>query len=263
MADIDVQTPEWREALRLVRGAARAASGSPAREAALAQARLFLSRAEAPRLRGLARLLAPGAGERALAAALAPLERVDARTRVTDADLGIAGEDAPDAAPDRFPLVAAADDIRSALNAGGLFRTADFFGLEALWLCGYTAGPDHPQVARSALGAERTVPWRAFPDVRDAVAAARAGGRRVVALETSARAVPLREARFAFPALLLLGSERFGLDPDVVASADECVAIPGHGAKNSLNVVSAFAVAAAAMRAAWDARPAAGAEGRR
>ena len=91
----------------------------------------------------------------------------------------------------------------------------------------------------------------------------RAGGRRVVALETSARAVPLREARFGFPALLLLGSERFGLDPDVVASADECVAIPGHGAKNSLNVVSAFAVAAAAMRAAWDARPAAGVEGRR
>ena len=254
MATIDVQTPEWREALRLVRAADRAAPGTPAREAALASARAFLAGSEAPRLRGLARLLAPGADARALAAALAPLERVDSRTRVTDADLGIADSDAPDVVPDRFPLVAVADDFRSALNVGGLFRTADFFGAEALWLCGYTATPDHPHVARAALGAERTVPWRAFPDARDAIAGARAQGRRVYALETACGAVPLAEARFEFPAALLLGSERFGLDPEVVAAADACIAIPGHGAKNSLNVVSAFAVAAAAARAAWEAR---------
>lgn len=254
MATIDVQTPEWREALRLVRAADRAPAGTPAREAALAAARAFLAGAAPERLRGLARLLAPGADARALAAALVPLERVDAHTRVTDADLELTDSDAPDAAPDRFPLVAAADNLRAALNTGGLFRTADFFGVEALWLCGYTAAPDHPHVARAALGAERTVPWRAFPDVRDAVAAARAEGRRVYALETSARAVPLAEVRFEFPAALLLGSERFGLDPDVVASADACVAIPGHGAKNSLNVVATFAVAAAAARAAWEAR---------
>ena len=258
MATLDPQTPEWREALRLVRAAARARAAGPAREAALAAARAFLAAADAPRLRSLARLLAPGADDRALVAALVPLERVDARTRVTDADLGLTDADAPDAAPDRFPLVAIADNLRAALNVGGLFRTADFFGAEALWLCGYTAAPDHPHVVRAALGAERTVPWRAFPDVRAAVAAARAEGRRVYALETSRRAVPLAAARFEFPAALLLGSERFGLDPDVVAAADACIAIPGHGAKNSLNVVSAFAVAAAAMRDAFDsaqARP--------
>lgn len=254
MASLDIQTPEWRTALRLVRAADRAAAGTPAREAALAAARSFLAGAASARLRGFARLLAPGADARSLAAALVPLERVDARTRVSDADLGIAGSDAPDAVPDRFPLVAVADNLRAALNTGGLFRTADFFGAEAVWLCGYTATPDHPHVARAALGAEKTVPWRAFPDVRDAVSEARARGWRVVALETSSRAVPLAEVRFGFPAALLLGSERFGLDPDVVASADLCVAIPGHGAKNSLNVVSAFAVAAAAARAAWDAR---------
>ena len=234
-----------------MRAAAEAAPG-PAREAALAAARAFLAAAEAERLRSLARLLPPGADDRAVLCALVPLERVDARTRVTDADLGIADADAPAAPPDLFPLVAVADNLRSALNAGGLFRTADFFGVEALWLCGYTAGPDHPQVARSALGAEAGVPWRRFGDVREAVAAARAEGRRVYALETSSRAVPLAEASFEWPAALLLGSERFGLDPDVVASADACVAIPGHGAKNSLNVVSAFAVAAHAMRAAAD-----------
>lgn len=251
MATIDPSTPEWRGALRLVRAAAEAAPG-PAREAALAAARAFLAAAEAPRLRSFARLLPAGAGDRAILCALVPLERVDARTRVTDADLGISDADAPAAPPDRFPLVAVADNLRAALNAGALFRAADFFGAEALWLCGYTAGPDHPQVARSALGAERAVPWRRFGDVREAVAAARAEGRRVYALETSSRAVPLERAAFEWPAALLLGSERFGLDPDVVAAADACVAIPGHGTKNSLNVAAAFAVAAHAMRAAWE-----------
>lgn len=251
MATLDPVTPEWRKSLRLVRDAAGTPPG-PAREAALSAARGFLSAAASPRLRALARLLPPGADDRALLCALVPLERADARTRVTDADLGLTGEDAPGAVPDRFPLVAVADNLRSALNVGGLFRTADFFGVEGLWLCGYTADPGHPQVLRSALGAERTVPWRRFDGVREAVGALRAEGRRVYALETSERAVPPDRAAFEWPAALLLGSERFGLDPDVVASADACLSIPGHGAKNSLNVVSAFAVAAHAARAAWE-----------
>lgn len=254
MATLDEQTPEWREALRLVRAAAGPAPSGAAREAALAAARAFLAGAESERLRGFARLLAPGATERAVLCALVPLERVDARTRVTDADMGLTDADAPAAAPDRFPLVVVADNLRSALNVGGLFRTADFLGAEAVWLCGYSATPDHPQVARSALGAERTVPWRRFDDVREALATLRAEGRSVYALETSSRAVPLAGAAFEWPAALLLGSERFGLDPDVVAASDACVAIPGHGAKNSLNVVSALAISAYAMRAAWDAR---------
>ena len=252
MATLDEQTPEWREALRLVRAAASAPDAA-AREAAFAAARAFLERAESPRLRGFARLLAPGATERAVLCALVPLERVDARTRVTDADMGLTDTDAPDAAPDRFPLVVVADNLRSALNVGGLFRTADFLGAEAVWLCGYSATPEHPQVARSALGAERTVPWRRFDDIREALAALRADGRRICALETSSRAVPVEAAAVAWPAALLLGSERFGLDPDVVAAADDCLAIPGHGAKNSLNVVSAFAIAGHALRLRWDA----------
>ena len=253
MATLDEQTPEWREALRLVRAAAAPAPSPAAREAALAAARAFLAGAESARLRGFARLLAPGATERAVLCALVPLERVDARTRVTDADMGLTDADASGAAPDRFPLVVVADNLRSALNVGGLFRTADFLGAEAVWLCGYSATPDHPQVARSALGAERTVPWRRFDGVREAVAALRAEGRCVYALETSARATPPERAAMDRPAALLLGSERFGLDPDVVAAADACLAIPGHGAKNSLNVVSAFAIAGHALRLRWDA----------
>lgn len=265
MATLDAPDAEWGEALRLVRaawGAARTSQRGPdcaaARESALAAAREFLAAAASPRLRSLSRLLPPGADERAVLCALVPIERVDARTRVTDADMGISDADsipaapatdgagayeAPTRPPPALPLVAVADNIRSALNVGGLFRTAAFFGTEGLWLCGYTAGPDHPQVTRAALGADRAVSTRRFDDVRQALREARASGRAVYALETARGAADVGAFRFRFPCALLLGSERFGLDPDVVADADACLAIHGSGLKNSLNVVSAFAVA--------------------
>ena len=135
---------------------------------------------------------------------------------------------------------------------GGLFRTADFFGVESLVLCGYTATPENPQVVRAALGAEAAVPWRHVENIRDAVKALKAGGRKVYALETADNAQDVDSFPFEFPAALLLGSERFGLDPDVVAMADAVVAIPSHGVKNSLNVVVAFALAARALRARWE-----------
>lgn len=247
MATLDAPDTEWKEALRLVRAAFDAVRAGGA-ERSLAAARVFLAAAASPRLRSLARLLRPDADERAVLSALVPLERVDARTRVTDADMGIRDTDAELSAANgaraiALPLVAIADNIRSALNAGGLLRTAAFFGAEAVWPCGYTAGPEHPQTARSALGAERMVEIRRFDNVREAIAAARAEGRAVYALETALGAEDVGAFRFHFPCALLLGSERFGLDPDVIASADACLAINGGGAKNSLNVVSAFAVA--------------------
>jgi len=251
MAKLDIETPEWREALRRVRAAADLPPSD--RTAMLAAARAFLAAASSPRLRSLARLLAPGASDQSLVAALVPLERVDARTRITDADLGLTDTDRPPvpACPScsRFPLVAVADNIRSAFNVGGLFRTADFFGVESLVLCGYTATPENPQVVRAALGAEQSVPWRSAENVRDAVKALKAEGRKIYALETAAGAQDVDSFPFEFPAALLLGSERFGLDPDVVAMADAVVAIPAHGVKNSLNVVVAFALAARALRA--------------
>jgi tRNA G18 (ribose-2'-O)-methylase SpoU len=87
------------------------------------------------------------------------------------------------------------------------------------------------------------------PDVRDAVDALRAEGRRIYALETVDGATDISRASIVFPCAVLLGNERFGLDPDVVAMADEVLEIRSHGMKNSLNVVSAFSVAAAFIRA--------------
>ena len=241
---IDLSTEEWKEALRLV----QAAFDAPADDAVRATAFDFLRCAQSKRLVGLAHLLQPGATPRSIQAALVPLERVDKRARVTDAEMGIRNTDAAPGRADRAAFTVVADNVRSAFNAGGLFRTADFFGADRLILCGYTPGPDNPQVKKTALGADEETPWEHAGDVRDVIDRLHDEGRRVYALETADGATDIASCTPVWPCALLLGNERFGLDPDVVAMADEVLEIPSHGMKNSLNVVSAFAVAAAFFR---------------
>ncbi|MBP5543812.1 MAG: TrmH family RNA methyltransferase [Kiritimatiellae bacterium] len=246
---IDSSNEEWREALRLVREAFDAPQDSESREQARSAAFDFMRRASSKRILSLAHLLQPGATQRSIQAALVPLERVDRRAKITDAEIGIRCTDSP-RPPDRAPFVIVADNIRSAFNAGGLFRTAEFFGAERLVLCGYTPTPDAPQVVKTALGAADALPWERIADVRDALDALRAEGRAIYALETADSAKDIATFQPSLPCALLVGNERFGLDPDVVASADAVLEIPSHGLKNSLNVVSALAVACAFFRAA-------------
>ena len=243
---IDLSTEEWKTALRPVRAALD--DGTDASRAAAFD---FMRTAESKRIIGLAHLLQPGTTPRAIQAALVPLERVDKRAKVTDAEMGIRTTDnqsSPVRPPPSGRLAVVADNIRSAFNSGGIFRTADFFGVERLVLCGYTPGPDNPQVKKTALGADETVPWEHAGDIRDAIDRLRAEGYAVYALETADGAADIATFTPSFPCALLLGNERFGLDPDVVALADAVLEIPSHGMKNSLNVVSAFSVAAAFFR---------------
>lgn len=241
---IDLSTDEWKEALRLV----QAAFDAPEDDGARSTAFDFLRCAQSKRLIGLAHLLQPGATARSIQAALVPLERVDKRARVTDAEMGIRSTDSPAGRADRAAFTVVADNVRSAFNSGGLFRTADFFGADRLILCGYTPGPENAQVKKTALGADETTPWERAGDVRDVIDRLHAEGRRVYALETADGANDISTFTPSWPCALLLGNERFGLDPDVVAMADAVLEIPSHGMKNSLNVVSAFAVAAAFLR---------------
>ena len=246
---IDHSTPEWKQALQLVRHAYESLdSGAADADSARAAAFDFLRTSQSKRLLALAHLLQPGATLRSMQAAMVPLERVDRRIGVTDADMGIRTTDSP-RAPVHAPITAVADNVRSAFNAGGIFRTADFFGMDRLILCGYTPTPENPQVAKTALGAVQTVPWEHVADIRDAIDRLRGEGRAIYALETADTARDITGFTPSLPCAILLGNERFGLDPDVVAMADDILEIPSFGTKNSLNVVSAFAVAAAFLRA--------------
>jgi tRNA(Leu) C34 or U34 (ribose-2'-O)-methylase TrmL len=239
----------WREALERLKALDAAWPDEPARQRALAECRAWIAEQTAlPHLAKLARLLEPGLTRRQFWSALVPVEREVARLKVTDVE--ILDADLPAGAPagELMLLTAVVDSVRSAFNVGGVFRTAECFGVRELVLCGYTPLPDQPQVAKAALGTERLVAWRYAEDIRAAITDLKASGVACVALETVAGAPDLAAYRWTFPCALVLGNERFGLDPEVVALCDAAVRIPLFGRKNSLNVVTAFAVAAAEVR---------------
>jgi tRNA G18 (ribose-2'-O)-methylase SpoU len=249
----------WAVALEKVRSLERRWEDPLARARELLALRNWLSSVEGvPRLSALSRLVAEGMDRRAFECVAVPVERAAARRRVTD--IQILSADLPADAPPpgaTMPLTLVADSLRSAFNIGGIFRSAECFGAGAIWLCGYSSTPDMPHVAEAALGAEALVPWREAGSVRDAIRELRGGGVRVLALETAEGAVPIERFSWTFPSALVLGNERFGLDPEVVAACDGCLAIPMFGRKNSLNVATAAAIALHAARTAFeqDGRP--------
>jgi tRNA G18 (ribose-2'-O)-methylase SpoU len=250
----------WQLALERLNEIEAAWDNPVARQRALlACSRWLADQTAIPRLVRLAPLLTPDIGLGQLINVLVPVEREVARRRVTDVQILARDRHTPAAAASAaMPVTVVVDSLRSAFNTGGLFRTADCFGAAALWLCGYTATPDHPHVVEASLGAERLVPWRHWPRLVTAIGELRRAGMAVVALETVAGASPIESYAWSFPCALLLGSERFGLGPDVIRLADACVRIPVYGGKNSLNVVSAAAIALHAARCAWAQRPGGG-----
>lgn len=205
---------------------------------------------ELPRLAALARLLTPEMTRQQFWSVLVPVEREVAQVKITDID--ILDSDLPDteASPAHppMPLTIVLDSIRSAFNVGGIFRSAECFGVQAVVLCGYTPLPDQPQVAKAALGTEQRVPWRYEEDILMTLTKLKAAGITCYALETVAEAPAVADTVWKFPAALILGNERFGLNPEVIAACDTVVRIPLFGLKNSLNVVSAFSIASYAIR---------------
>jgi tRNA G18 (ribose-2'-O)-methylase SpoU len=147
-----------------------------------------------------------------------------------------------------MPVTVVLDSIRSAFNVGGIFRTAECFGVERMILCGYTPLPDQPQVKKAALGTDARLAWRYEEEILSGIKQLKASGVTCYALETVAHAPTVAETPWKFPAALILGNERFGLNPEVVAACDSVVRIPLFGLKNSLNVVSAFSITAYEIR---------------
>lgn len=144
------------------------------------------------------------------------------------------------------PVEALLDNVRSLRNVGSMFRTADGAGVRHLHLGGFTPTPEHPQMAKTALGAERSVPWTRHADALEAAQTLAAKGLRVWAVEGGPRAVPLATAlatRDDRAILLVFGHEVSGVDPRIVDVAERVVRLPMSGVKGSLNVGVAFGVA--------------------
>lgn len=157
------------------------------------------------------------------------------------------------AAP-KMPLVVVLDDVRSMYNVGSIFRTADAFRVERICLCGITAQPPHPEIHKTALGAESAVAWQHVPSALEAVHQLRSDGYTVFSVEQCEGSTPLHHLHRRFAHMrshghaltqgvaIVLGNEVKGVHQTVVDASDGCIEIPQFGTKHSLNVSTTAAI---------------------
>src|SRR3954465_8103519 len=93
---------------------------------------------------------------------------------------------------DKMPIVVVLENIRSAYNVGSIFRTADAFLIEGIYICGYTAHPPHKEIKKTALGADETVHWKHFKQVAMAIEELRNQGYRIFAVEQAEKSHKLQ-----------------------------------------------------------------------
>lgn len=139
---------------------------------------------------------------------------------------------------EKTPLIIVLDNIRSLNNIGSVFRTADAFLIEKIYLCGITATPPHKDIHKTALGATESVNWEYHKNTLDVIAKLQEEHVKIVAIEQAENAVPLdrftpnKNKKIA----VIFGNEVKGVSQDVVNVADTVVEIPQLGTKHSLNI---------------------------
>jgi tRNA G18 (ribose-2'-O)-methylase SpoU len=144
----------------------------------------------------------------------------------------------------KTPVIAVLENIRSAYNVGSLFRTADAFLLESIYLIGYTAQPPHKEIKKTALGAEDTVEWHYFADTQSAIEKLKENGYKVYAVEQVVNSISLENLTIDNDEKIavIFGNEVSGVEQDNILLCDGCIEIPQLGMKHSLNIATAAGV---------------------
>lgn len=139
---------------------------------------------------------------------------------------------------EKTPIIIILDDIRSLHNIGSVFRTADAFLIEKIYLCGITATPPNKEIHKTALGATETVDWEHNKDVLKVIRNLQEDNVTVLAIEQVESAIFLQNFKVVSDTkyALLFGNEVFGVSQDAVAICDGCIEIPQLGTKHSLNI---------------------------
>ncbi len=139
---------------------------------------------------------------------------------------------------EKIPLLIVMDNVRSLNNIGSIFRTADAFLLEGIYLCGITAAPPHREIHKTALGATDTVSWKYFKETTDAINDLKREGYTVIAIEQAEQSIPLDKfipdinKKYA----VIFGHEINGIADQVMPLVDACIEVPQAGYKHSLNI---------------------------
>jgi 23S rRNA (guanosine2251-2'-O)-methyltransferase len=139
---------------------------------------------------------------------------------------------------DKSPVCMVLDNVRSMNNVGSMFRSADCFGIEKVWLCGITATPPHRDIHKTALGAEESMEWSYHDNTTELCRNLKNEGYRLVAVEQVEGSIGLddfsleKDHKYA----IIFGNEEDGVHEDVLALCDTCIEIPQYGTKHSFNV---------------------------
>ena len=138
----------------------------------------------------------------------------------------------------KTPLILVLDDIRSLHNIGSVFRTADAFLIEKIYLCGITATPPNKEIHKTALGATKTVIWEHYENVLTVIEKLKADDIMTLAIEQVESAVFLQnfEIQKGKKYALVFGNEVHGVSQEALAFCDGCIEIPQLGTKHSLNI---------------------------
>jgi 23S rRNA (guanosine2251-2'-O)-methyltransferase len=138
------------------------------------------------------------------------------------------------------------DSIRSVYNVGAIFRTADGAGVDQILLAGTTPTPEHPRLNKTGLGSEWSVEWHYHPNALECALRKQQDGSHLLALERtedSTNLFSMTKMDLQFPVLLIIGNEKSGVDPGILAIAEKKIHIPMLGYKRSLNVATAAGIA--------------------
>lgn len=148
-----------------------------------------------------------------------------------------------------FDKILILPDIRSAVNVGAIFRTADAVGISKIYLTGYTPRPTdkfnriQKDIAKSALGAETWIPWKYEKKITPLLSSLKKDGFTIIAIEQDKRAVDYRKIKISKKVAIIVGPEVEGLDKKILDKCDFVAEIPMKGKKESLNVSVACGVA--------------------
>jgi tRNA G18 (ribose-2'-O)-methylase SpoU len=139
-------------------------------------------------------------------------------------------------AKEKQDIVIVLDNVRSGLNVGSVFRTADAFAIARVLLCGITPKPPHREILKTALGATESVAWEYHPTAASAVRSLLDLGYKVWPVEQTDQSILLDQVTAEKKIAVIFGNEVTGVSDEVVAMFNESIEIPQFGTKHSLNV---------------------------
>ena len=139
---------------------------------------------------------------------------------------------------EKIPLIVVLEDIRSGLNIGSVFRTADAFQIKEIILSGYSVTPPHREILKTALDATQSVAWSYTNDLNSTLREFKSKGYKIAAVEQVHNSILLQQLNLSewYPLVLIFGNEVHGVSDTALALCDFAIEIPQSGIKHSLNI---------------------------